>query len=100
MPTERFALPGEPATKSALESLRLGEPPLGNLTWDEQNWLGTAMAHLMHIYRKRDMGGSGNSCYCIFAFDPGHIYVQFLAPFDQEGASKNSSRQVCANLTR
>jgi hypothetical protein len=78
-----FALSGEPVTKRALETLRLGEPPLGNLTWDEQNWLGSAMAHLMHIYQKRAMGEPYNSCHCIFCF-PGHIYVQFLAPFDKE----------------
>jgi RNA polymerase Rpb1, domain 1 len=75
-------MPGD--TKAALENLRPGEPSLSPLTWEEQNWLGTAMAHLMHIYQKRALGGPTGSCFCIFGFDPGHIFVQYLAPFDVE----------------
>ena len=65
-------------TTAALEALRSGEPPLGDLTSDEQNWLVNAMSCLNAIYQKRANGGPGNSPFCIFAFRP--VYVQFLAP--------------------
>src|SRR2546426_7318289 len=69
--------------RAALYRLRSGESPLGKLTWDERNWLGTAMAHLMHIYQKRAAGRPGSCCFCVFKF-PGNIFVQFLASFDAE----------------
>ena len=42
--------------RATLEALRPNEPPLGDLTADEQSWLATAFAHLNRIYEKREAG--------------------------------------------
>jgi len=69
-------------TTAALEALRSGEPPLGDLTSDEQSWLVNAISCLNAIYQKRAIGKPGDSPFCIFALDL--FYVQFLAPSDAE----------------
>ena len=68
--------------RAALEALRPGEPPLGNLTSEEQSWLTTAFALLNRIYERRAIGRPGKNAFCVF--EVGNIYVQFLAPWDAE----------------
>ncbi len=68
--------------KSAVEALRPGEPPLGSLTPEEQNWLVNALAQLNRIYEKRSAGRPGESAFCIF--EAGNVYVQFLASWDAD----------------
>jgi hypothetical protein len=68
--------------RAALEALRPNEPPLGDLTADEQSWLAIAFAHLNRIYEKREEGSPGNGAFCVFAV--GKAYVQFLALWDAE----------------
>jgi hypothetical protein len=63
--------------KAAPETLRRGEPPLGNLTSEEQSWLANAYANLNRVYENRMAGGPGTEAFCIFAV--GKVYVQFRA---------------------
>jgi hypothetical protein len=87
---EKSRLIGEPifeqstATreKSAVEALRPGEPPLGSLTPEEQNWLVDALAQLNRIYEMRIAGRSGESAFCIF--EAGNVYLQFRASWDAD----------------
>jgi hypothetical protein len=68
--------------KAAVEALRPGEPPLGSLTPEEQNWLVDAFAQLNRIYETRIAGRSGESAFCIF--EAGNVYVQFRASWDAD----------------
>jgi hypothetical protein len=86
----------------ALKGLRPGEPSLGTLPVEEQNWLVAAVIHLIRIDENRDAGQPGNAAFCIFDF--GNAYVQFLAPFDGkhflcEAASAKTVPELAATLT-
>jgi hypothetical protein len=85
--------------KAALENLKPGEPELGALSWGEQNWLGTAMAHLTHVYQKRALTKPDDYCFCIFSFS-GHIFVQFSTVFDEESLYCEAVSAAFSNSAR
>lgn len=66
------------AFEALLTTLRQDEPALGNLTVTDQNWLTTALAHLIQIDESRRAENAHGSSYCIF--EAGRAYFQCLAP--------------------
>jgi hypothetical protein len=94
--------PPDARATAALKRLRPGEPSLGTLMVEEQNWLVTAVIHLIRIDENRVAGQPGNAAFCVFDF--GNAYVQFLAPFDGkhflcEAASAKTVPKLAATLT-
>jgi hypothetical protein len=90
------------AENASATALRPGEPPLGNLTPEEQSWVATTFTHLKRIYEAREMGRPGEEAFCIF--EAGKTYVQFLASWDAEklvceAASAKSVQEIGAVLT-
>jgi hypothetical protein len=70
---------GKPAAfETLLTTLRQDEPALRNLTVTDQNWLTTALAHLIQIDESRRAENAHGSSYCIF--EAGRAYFQCLAP--------------------
>lgn len=74
----------------AINSLRPDEPPLSDITPDEQKWLIKAFRHLKAIDEQRPKGRPDDGPYCIFEF-PGNLYVQYLARY-------NSKVLVCESV--
>jgi hypothetical protein len=66
------------AFETLLTTLRQDEPALGNLTVTDQNWLTTALAHLIQIDESRRAENAHGSSYSIF--EAGRAYFQCLAP--------------------
>jgi hypothetical protein len=70
---------GKPAAfETPLTTLRQDEPALGNLSVTDQNWLVTALAHLIQIDESRRVENVFGDAYCIF--EVGRAYFQCLAP--------------------
>jgi hypothetical protein len=70
---------GKPAAfETLLTTLRQDEPALGNLSVMDQNWLVTALAHLIQIDESRRVENVFGDAYCIF--EVGRSYFQCLAP--------------------
>ncbi|WP_079601626.1 TY-Chap domain-containing protein [Bradyrhizobium erythrophlei] len=70
---------GKPAAfETLLTTLRQDEPALGNLSVTDQNWLVTALAHLIQIDQSRRVENVSGDAYCIF--EVGRAYFQCLAP--------------------
>jgi hypothetical protein len=67
------------ALKTLLVTLRQDEPPLDNLPLVDQNWLTTALSHLIKIDDSRRAENALGDAYCIF--EVGRAYFQCLAPF-------------------
>ena len=65
--------------KALAMAVRLGEPPLGSLSLAEQNWIVTALTHLIKIDEYRNAAKREKSAHCIF--EVGCIYFQCLAPY-------------------
>jgi hypothetical protein len=61
------------AIKALATTLRPGEPPLGNLSFIEQNWLASAIKCLVQIDEYRKGKTADESGHCIFEVgsDPG-----------------------------
>jgi hypothetical protein len=54
------------AFEIALKTLRQDEPALGNLSVTDQNWLVTALAHLIQIDESRRVENVFGDAHCIF----------------------------------
>jgi hypothetical protein len=70
---------GKPAAfETLLTTLRQDEPALGTLSLADQNWLLTALNHLIRIDESRRVENVFEDAYCIF--EVGRAYFQCLAP--------------------
>jgi hypothetical protein len=70
---------GKPAAfETLLTTLRQDEPALGTLSLADQNWLVTALNHLIRIGESRRVENVFGDAYCIF--EVGRAYFQCLAP--------------------
>lgn len=104
-PSDNQAIEQEQANwKRALASPRPGEPPLDELTNEDQSWLVNALSTLQKIYEKRE---TGPDAFCIFALENSQAavrpYVQFLAQWDAnelvcEAVSAKSVPEIAAIL--
>jgi hypothetical protein len=66
------------ASRTFVMTLRPGEPPLGELSVADMNWLTTALTYLIRIDESRRVENVHDNAYCIF--EVGRIYFQCLAP--------------------
>jgi hypothetical protein len=64
--------------KTLIMALRPSEPALGSLSDVDQNWLATALTHLIQIDQSRRVENVFASAYCIV--EVGAAYFQCLAP--------------------
>jgi hypothetical protein len=83
-------------------TLRPGEPPLGELSGADLNWLTNALTYLIRIDESRRVENVYDNAYCVF--EVGRIYFQCLAlPFGTylryESVSENFVPELAAILT-
>jgi hypothetical protein len=88
--------------KTLIMALRPSEPALGSLSGTDQNWLATALTHLIQIDQSRKVENVFASAYCIF--EVGVAYFQCLAPsfgtyLRCEAASEKFVPELAAILT-
>ena len=72
--------------RAALEALRPNEPPLGDLTADEQSWLATAFAYLSIVFMKNGRKAAQATGHLfVFSRSERHMYN-----FSRYGMQRNS----------